>query len=100
MHTDSLPENAGYPSLDTCNGTARYLAEEDYTTRFGREAPPNRCYTPVGWPESQRYMGSTTPEKTTIQALCEPIVDTKGLADFGDGACWVPLCMKGTASTN
>lgn len=88
-----LPDDVGYPSFDTCNGGARYLTEPDYTAIFGSEAPPSHCFIPIGWPESQRHMKPTALENATIQALCEHIVDSKGLVDFGDGACWVPLCM-------
>lgn len=80
----------GYPCFNTEDNGARYVPEYDYIRHFRKDPAANTFFKPVGWPESQNYLG-----ETSIDALCEPIEDEKGLADFGPQTIWVPLCMLG-----
>jgi hypothetical protein len=81
-------EEIGYPCHNCEDNGARYVPEYDYIRHFRRDPPSDSYFRPVMWPESHNYLG-----ETSIDALCEPIEDEKGLAEFGSQAIWVPLCM-------
>jgi hypothetical protein BACCOPRO_01603 len=81
----------GYPSFGSEDNGARYVTEYDYIQHFGQDPPANACFKPIQWPESQPYLFPDEPHEST-DALCEPINDEKGRADFGKQAVWVPMC--------
>ena len=86
--------NIGYPCFNVEDNGARYVPIMDYIRHFGRCPKTNTLFLPVMWPDSQNYLG-----ETSIDALCEPIEDEKGLAEFGPQAIWVPLCMLNEEKT-
>lgn len=79
----------GYPSFESEDNGARYMTEYDYIQHFGQDPPANAYFKPMQWPESQPYLFPDEPNES-IEALCEPINDEKGRADFGEQAVWVP----------
>ena len=81
----------GYPSFESEDNGARYVSEYDYIQRFEQDPPANAYFKPMQWPESQPHLFPDEPNEST-DALCEPINDEKGRADFGEQAVWVPLC--------
>lgn len=81
----------GYPSFESEDNGARYVPEYDYIQHFEKDPPANAYFKPMRWPESQPYLFPDEPNEST-DALCEPINDEKGRADFGEQAVWVPLC--------
>uniref|UniRef100_UPI003AB80E92 hypothetical protein n=1 Tax=Alistipes putredinis TaxID=28117 RepID=UPI003AB80E92 len=81
----------GYPSFGSEDNGARYVLEYDYIQHFEQDPPANAYFKPMRWPESQPYLFPDEPNEST-DALCEPINDEKGRADFGEQAIWVPLC--------
>lgn len=81
----------GYPSFGSEDNGARYVLEYDYIQHLGQDPPANAYFKPMRWPESQPYLFPDEPNEST-DALCEPINDEKGRADFGEQAIWVPLC--------
>jgi hypothetical protein len=81
----------GYPCFNSEDNGARYVTEYEYIKHFEKDPIPNTYFRPLRWPESQSYFG-----ESSTDALCEPIEDEKGLADFGSQAIWVPLCMLGS----
>ncbi len=88
---DSSPfenEEIGYPCFNSEDNGARYVPIMEYVKRCEKYPDTNTLFKPVMWPDSQNYLG-----ETSIDALCEPIEDEKGLAEFGPQAIWVPLCM-------
>lgn len=105
LHNDlyvlvEFPENSsyfedndtGYPSFNSGDNGARYVPEYEYLKHFGQVPAPNSGFRPLRWPESQPYLFPDEPNES-VDALCEPISDKKGLADFGEQAVWVPLCL-------
>lgn len=72
----------GYPSWDSEDNGARYVPEQEYIREFGKSPEPEKCYRPVGWPDSQKYMGKES---------CELIQDEDALEAFGSSAYWVPF---------
>ena len=90
--TTRFEENdIGYPSFESEDNGARYVPEYDYIQQFKQDPPANAYFKPVQWPESQPHLFPDEPNETTY-ALCEPINDEKGRADFGEQAVWVPRC--------
>ena len=81
----------GYPSFESEDNGARYVPEYDYIQHFEKDPPANAYFKPIQWPESQPHLFPDDPNDST-DALCEPINDEKGRADFGEQAVWVPLC--------
>ena len=81
----------GYPAFNSEDNGARYVPECDYIRHFQKNPAENARYKPLRWPESQSYLFPDEPDES-IEALCEPIGDGKGIADFGEQAVWVPLC--------
>ena len=81
-------EEIGYPCFNCEDNGARYVPIMEYVKCCQKYPDTNTLFKPVMWPESQNYLG-----ETSIDALCEPIEDEKGLAEFGPQAIWVPLCM-------
>lgn len=81
----------GYPSFGSEDNGARYVPEYDYIQQFEQNPPANAYFKPMQWPESQPYLFPDEPHEST-DALCEPINDEKGRADFGKQAVWVPMC--------
>lgn len=81
----------GYPSFESEDNGARYVPEYDYIQQFKQDPPDNAYFKPMRWPESQPYLFPAEPNEST-DALCEPINDEKGRADFGELAVWIPLC--------
>ncbi|WP_443639636.1 hypothetical protein [Alistipes shahii] len=81
----------GYPSFGSEDNGARYVPEYDYIQQFEQDPPANAYFKPMQWPESQPYLFLDEPHEST-DALCEPINDEKGRADFGKQAVWVPMC--------
>ncbi|MCI7140719.1 MULTISPECIES: hypothetical protein [Alistipes] len=81
----------GYPSFESEDNGARYVPEYDYIQHFEKDPPANAYFKPIQWPESQPHLFPDEPNEST-DALCEPINDEKGRADFGEQAVWVPLC--------
>ena len=81
----------GYPSFENEDNGARYVPEYDYIQHFEKDPPANAYFKPIQWPESQPHLFPDEPNEST-DALCEPINDEKGRADFGEQAVWVPLC--------
>lgn len=81
----------GYPSFGSEDNGARYVTEYDYIQQFEQDPPANAYFKPMQWPESQPYLFPDEPHEST-DALCEPINDEKGRADFGKQAVWVPMC--------
>lgn len=81
----------GYPSFESKDNGARYVTEYDYIQQFEQDPPANAYFKPIQWPESQPYLFPDEPNEST-DALCEPINDEKGRADFGKQAVWVPMC--------
>lgn len=81
----------GYPSFESKDNGARYVPEYDYIQQFEQDPPANAYFKPMQWPESQPYLFPDEPHEST-DALCEPINDEKGRADFGKQAVWVPMC--------
>ena len=75
-------EEIGYPSWDSEDNGARYVPEQEYIREFGKSPEPQKCYRPVGWPDSQKYMGKES---------CELIQDEDALEAFGSSAYWVPF---------
>lgn len=89
--TNFEQNDIGYPSFESEDNGARYVPEYDYIQQFKQDPPANAYFKPVQWPESQRHLFPDEPNEST-DALCEPINDEKGRADFGEQAVWVPLC--------
>ena len=85
-------EGIGYPAWNSEDNGARYVPEYDYIRHFRKTPAENSYYKPLRWPESQPYLSPNEP-KEAIDALSEPINDEKGIADFGEQAVWVPLCI-------
>lgn len=85
-------EGIGYPAWNSEDNGARYVPEYDYIRHFRKPPAENSYYKPLRWPESQLYLSPNEP-KEAIDALSEPINDEKGIADFGEQAVWVPLCI-------
>lgn len=85
-------EGIGYPARNSEDNGARYVPEYDYIRHFRKTPAENSYYKPLHWPESQPYLSPNEP-KEAIDALSEPIYDEKGIADFGEQAVWVPLCI-------
>lgn len=85
-------EGIGYPAWNSEDNGARYVPEYDYIRHFRKTPAENSYYKPLRWPESQLYLSPNEP-KEAIDALSEPINDEKGIADFGEQAIWVPLCI-------
>ena len=81
----------GYPSFENEDNGARYVPEYDYIQHFEKDPPANAYFKPIQCPESQPHLFPDEPNEST-DALCEPINDEKGRADFGEQAVWVPLC--------
>lgn len=81
----------GYPSFESEDNGARYVPEYDYIQHFEKDPPANAYFKPIQWPESQPHLFPDEPNEST-DALCEPINDEKGRADFGKQAVWVPMC--------
>lgn len=77
-------EETGYPSWSSEDNSARYVPEAEYIRHFGKSSGPERCYRPISWPNSQKYMGTDG---------CELIQDEDGIRDFGTSAYWVPLSL-------
>lgn len=92
--TNRLSNELGYPSCGAQNSNARYIPELDYIQIFKKKPEQNSYFEPVSWPTSQKYMPNedAEPAGDSIDALPELINDEKGIADFGVGAVWVPLC--------
>ena len=82
----------GYPSFGSEDNGARYVPEYDYIRHFQKTPAGKAYYKPLCWPESQPYLFPDEPNESA-DALCEPVSDEKGIADFGDQAVWVPLCL-------
>lgn len=82
----------GYPSFNSGDNGARYVPQRNYIDHFKKNPAPNSCFRPLRWPESQPYLFPDEPNES-VDALCEPVSDEKGLADFGEQAVWVPLCL-------
>lgn len=83
--------DVGYPSFESEDNGARYVSEYDYIAHFKKPPAPNWHFKPLRWPESQPHLFPDKPDES-VDALCEPIGDEKGIADFGEQAVWVPLC--------
>lgn len=82
--------NIGYPSFESRDNGARYVPEYDYLEHFKKGPAPNIYFKPLRWPESQPYLFPDEPNES-VDALCEPVWDEKGIADFGEQAVWVPV---------
>ena len=85
-------EGIGYPAWNSEDNGARYVPEYDYIRHLHKTPTENSYYKPLRWPESQLYLSPDEPNES-IDALSEPINDEKGIADFGEQAIWVPLCI-------
>lgn len=78
-------EGIGYPCFNSEDNGARYIPLSDYFKHTDKSPAPSRRYTPVQWPESQKFLDGCDDRCEVIMA------DEKSLADFGGSAVWVPM---------
>lgn len=80
-------EEIGYPCFNSEDNGARYVPLSDYFKHTGKFPVPSRRYSPVQWPESQKFLDVSDDRCEVIMA------DEKALADFGGSSVWVPLVL-------